>query len=368
MHRYLRHLLGVLLVGIVGCLAAQAQPEMSWANATYRSYRFSLENVMHLAFFSGTESSEAEGRWERLPILAQKVRASEGATLRWPHSPETVEPVSLAWAVIAYIGWLRQIEAGCQRALLTPSVWRLIALTLGDWAAQALQFAEENLRDTQRGLYGQGWAAQIAMLHALSAFALGVTDSELYVGELSGIVARARADALFQSILKESDPPWPAELRLQALWVEALAWYALVGSYALEAVRVLHRVSAQLEGATSEQLSTRAMLLSALLVAHRLTGEGRYVARAERLWSELKNAWERAHELSVTELGDLAGAFNAVIRVLRLEEAKSEYARFFSFWGERLQIDDGEGSLGRAPVFVTKVAYDRERKLWSVLD
>ncbi|MCS7273786.1 MAG: hypothetical protein NZ610_00030, partial [Candidatus Bipolaricaulota bacterium] len=102
--------------------------------------------------------------------------------------------------------------------------------------------------------------------------------------------------------------------------------------------------------------------------AHRLTGEGRYVARAERLWSELKNAWERAHELSVTELGDLAGAFNAVIRVLRLEEAKSEYARFFSFWGERLQIDDGEGSLGRAPVFVTKVAYDRERKLWSVLD
>ncbi|MDW8111139.1 MAG: hypothetical protein RMJ96_05990, partial [Candidatus Bipolaricaulota bacterium] len=195
MHRYLRHLLGVFLVGVLGCVGVPAQEGVSWADAAYRSYRFSLENVMHLAFFSGTESSEAEGRWERLPLLVERVRASEG--LRWPRSPETVEPVALAWAAIAYVGWMRQIEEGCQRTLLTPSVWRLIALTLGDLAAQALQVAEEDLKDAQRGLYGQEWAAQIAMLHALSGFALGVTDSELYVGELSGIVARARADALF---------------------------------------------------------------------------------------------------------------------------------------------------------------------------
>lgn len=410
MHRYLR---AILLVVIVGGIAAPAQEEESWPRAAHRSYQFSLENVLHLALFSGlgVEIPDSAQRWARLvqraglerapwqnislnsapfaeglPVLTQQPRSHDAATLRWQRSKEIVEPVALAWTVIAYVSWLRQREESCQRAPLSPAIVRLIAIALGDLAAQALQFAENKLKDAQTGLYGHEWASQIAMLHALSAFALSVTDSELYVGEVSGVAARARADALFQNILDQSDPPWPTELRLQALWVEALAWYTLVGSHAREAVQVIHRVGAQLlEGTTSEQLSTQAALLNALLVIHRLTGERRYAERAEQLWGELKKTWERARELSVTELGDFVGAFNAVIRVLKSEEAKGVYARFFSFWGERLQLADSEESLarddgiiprmaqaggpyGRAPVFVTKVAYDTEKKRWRLLD
>ncbi|MCI2429223.1 hypothetical protein LM602_08560 [Candidatus Acetothermia bacterium] len=411
MHRYF---LVVVLVVITGFLSAPAQEGPSWVEAISKSYRFSLENVTHLALFSGlgVESPEAPKRWaillerarienlpwqnlylnsapfaEGLPVLTQKFRPTDAATLRWERSTikETVEPEGLAWTVIAYISWLRQIEQGCQRTALAPRPLRFIAMTLGDLSSQALQFAEKNLKDTQTGLYGQAWAAQIAMLHALSAFALGTTDSEFYIGELSSVAARARADALFQSILKEYDPPWPTELRLQALWLGALAWYALVGSYTTDAVRLLHRLGSQWEGAASPHISTRAALVTALLTVSRLTGESSYAEKARQLWEGLKNSWELETELSVTEMGDLVGAFNAVIRVLKLEEAKSEYARFFSFWVERLQLANDEESLGRddgiiprmtqaggpygrAPVLVTRVAYDEEKKRWRLLD
>ncbi len=408
MHRYL---LAIVLVLIVG--PAPAQADSSWVAAAYQSYRFSFANVTHLALFSGlgVESPDAVKRWAMLlqrarveatpwqnlylnsapfaegsPVLTQEFRVTDGATLRWERTKmkTVVEPEGLAWAVIAYISWLRQIEQGCQRTSFSSSLYRLIAMTLGDLAAQALQFAEKNLKDAQTGLYGQGWTAQIAMLHALAAFALGTADSEFYLGELSSVTARAQADALFQSILKQNDPPWPAELRLQALWLEALAWYALVGSYPLEALRLLHQLAQQWPSAAQQNVATRAALLMALLTASRLTGERSYAEQALGLWQGLKDAWERERELSVSQIGDLVGAFNAVIRVLKLEEGKSEYARFFTLWVKHLQRASDEesgggrdddilmtqagGPHGQAPVFGTKIAYDAAQKRWVLLD
>lgn len=397
------------LVPIVAFVPTPAQEEPSWVAAVNQSYRFSFANVTHLALFSGLGVESPEERWALLreraraeavpwrnlylnsapfaegsPVLTQKFSATNAATLRWERAKmkTVVEPEGLAWAVIAYISWLRQIEQGCQRAPFSASLYRLIAMTLGDLAAQALQFAEKHLKDTQTGLYGQDWAAQIAMLHALAAFALGTADSEFYLGELSSVTARAQADALFRSILKENDPPWPAQLRLQALWLEALAWYALVGSYPLEALRLLHQLAQQWQSAAIPNIAARAALLTALLTASRLTGEQSYAEQALGLWEGLQDSWERARAFSVSEIGDLVGAFNAVIRVLKLEEAQSGYARFFALWVKRLQRAEESGSghdddilmtqaggpHGQAPVFGTEIAYDERQKRWVLLD
>lgn len=143
--------------------------------------------------------------------------------------------------------------------------------------------------------------------------------------------------------------------------------------------------------------------MTALLAAYKITGNEAYkeaglsawrsLTGPRRLWDEeaglfVSDPFRGAYEYSINEVGDVIGAFNAVIRIAELEDAKARYAVFFenALIASRLQIAEGEesgggidndevptpreagGDFGQAPVFATVAAYSKDTQNWELAD
>lgn len=406
--------------------------EGGWEQAAEESFWYSLYNVESLLLRSGMGAPLGPSDLERvglspaelgglfplvapfrvgLPEFAQRPQPGRVETLRWrPRAAEqTISLEALAFSVIAELSWAARLEQLLRVQSDSPTLQREVKLLRG-MAQAAAEFAERKLRRSD-GLYLNAlrwwrdlplvegpppWRGQLAWLWALASLAPWHAE------------ARARADALFQ--LLNGQIPW-AELstRDASLAVKTLAWYLYSiqvqdqdqgRELAAEAVRRIDELAERLVALAHLSdgelgLKDLAALVSGLLYAHRLTGEGRYLREAESAWDRLLAYWQEEPELflsvpegsegwefTVGELAELLGAFHTMIFVAESEEAMQLYARFLEgLKRSGLQRSEGQeagGSFdgdpvpsitdaGKPPVLVAAARYDPETG-WQVSD
>ena len=411
--------------------------EVGWEQAAEESFWYSLYNVESLLLRSGMGAPLGPSELERvglspadlagyfplvapfrvgLPEFAQRPQPERAETLRWrPRAAEqTISLEALAFAVVAELGWAARLEQLLRVQSDSPTLQREVRL-LRAMARAASEFAERKLRRSD-GLYlnalrwwrdlplAEGpppWRGQIAWLWALASLVPRHAE------------ARARADALFR--LLDGQVPWgELSARDASLAVQALAWYLYslqartqtqpqgqdqTEELGVEAVRRLdelaERLLSLLDADGELGLEDLAALVSGLLYAHHLTGEGRYLREAERAWGRLLTYWREepglflsisgdseGGELTVEGLAELLGAFHAMIFVAGSEGARQLYARFLEgLKRSGLQRSEGQeagGSFdgdpvpsvvdaGEPPVLVAAVRYSPETG-WQVSD
>jgi uncharacterized coiled-coil protein SlyX len=342
------------------------------------------------------------------PRFAQTPNLDDPATLRWdPVAMErTISLEALAYTVIAELEWGKRLEQFTRQTQIQTDSQRFAdrqALLFSRLAAATVDFAEKRLKRAD-GLYWEElrwwrdapirrgpppWRGQIAWLWALSAL-------------ISSEESSANTDALTEELFRllDRDLPWgELSVRDASLALKALAWFAVfthdrdLQGRALRRVDELASLLLQLQPPEDRSLEAQAAIVSGLLYADHLTGDGRYRTAALDAWNRLLNLWDETlgvfapqptmpFEITIDEVGELLSAFHTVIYVTGDEEAKLLYAKFFQTL-KRAGFQRAEGpeagggfdgdpvpdprQVGEAPVLISMVRWDPEAG-WQVSD
>jgi len=368
----------------------------------------------------------------------------DAATLLWDSEKmsKSITPQALAFTILAATSWAKHLEHLLSAGLVSPPEAKFNGLVAGALAAEMASFAEANIKDKESGLYVHAWqdgaitdnnlvpTDQIAMLWALSSLVSASEGFALYFEEaaVQHEQAHALVDALLNSLLKyiENNPDWlkpTLHYRDDGFLIEALSWYASTAHDAAlieKAVQWLNNSARELVKKAEQMakaggfglliaqegfspLATQAEIVTGLLAAYQITGNEAYkeaglsawrsLTGPRRLWDEeaglfVSDPFRGAYEYAINEVGDVIGAFNAVIRIAELEDAKAQYAIFFENALKRshLQIAEGDesgggtdndevpapreagGDFGQAPVFATAASYSKEAQNWELAD
>lgn len=424
---------------------ALAQESYSWEEAASESYWYSYYNVDAL-IRSGLGVPLSEADWtvlqaqlgeEFTPLRRTLVAVPyamgdpayvQSGSLEWGDTNVNREVTSeaLAWMVIASSVQALQLEYLFKAGLAPRETVRDQARLLGFVAAEAALFVQETLK-LPDGLFGPSWSEgavhdgtvrprdQIAMLWALAQLVTLAQESSLYQGDVSSLEAELWASELFHAFTRyvRDRPDRVAMLtpRERGWLIEAVAAYAatLADDPELEeAVRLIEQQALALseqvanenaETTTGFSTADRAAAVRALIVASLMIADGTLEQKALELWTTLDARWDEAagiyatqgegasalHTYSVEDVGDLVGAFGAIIDGTGREAAKGRYARFFQSAVKRsgLMASEGDeaggadgdvvplprgagGPFGIAPVFRSGVRYDANSEAWNL--
>jgi len=397
----------VLLLGLLSLpLLAQAAGD-PWEEAAEESFWYSLYNVESLLLYSGmgpaypTQALEESvpslpEDWLKrifpirapyrsgMPHFIQPPDPQDPATLRWSalEMERTISLEALAYTVIAAGEWSKRLEQFAASQSDSKHFAHLQARLFSELASAMIGFAEEKLRRPD-GLYldelrwwretplTQGpppWRGQLAWLWALASGPLELAEEH------------------FRNLSEQL--PWEElSIRDASLAVKALAWLAALDpALRAEAVRRLDGLAARLmEQSDASTLSSQAAIVSGLLYAYHLTGDGRYRTAALKSWDSLRSLWDewqaKPLEITIEDVGELLSAFHTMIYVAGDDEAKLLYAELLdtlkraglqrSEWPESGGGYDGDPvpdprEAGEAPVFIGAVGFDGEG--WRVKD
>lgn len=354
------------------------------------------------------------------------------------HTQRTVTTAGLAWTVISAskqaMRLARRHRLGMSSDGATLNRVAFFSLVAGE----AARFAQARLRleGDLEGLYGDRWTSgsarassdapdpedQISMLWALAELTELSRDVRSYRGRVSGMEAELWASTLFRAMIRyqREHPAWLGDglsARARGHLIEALAAYAEVLGGGPELERVVRRMRAhartlaqhgngRIQGAQeANRNDARAVEIAAsiraLIVASRMTADEALQDEAIRLWESLQARWDgesgvygpsatesETYEYSARDVGDIVGAFSAVIYGAGLESEKARYAQFFQSAVKRSRLmaaereeagGDADGDIvplpgraggphGSAPVFRRRVQYDPGEGGWIITD
>ena len=430
-----RALIASIIAFIISAFAVHlllAQQLYSWQNAVDESYWYSISNTEALIHSGlGIELADQDALLTRfigeagfalgdepvivpllLPYSGGIPEYTQSASLEWRGNPrdELIRTLPVAATVVAYAAQAKQLERLFQTGIDQHSTTRLGTTLRGYLASEAASFAYREMRDPIHDLYFPSSAEldaefnpldQIAMLWALAELTTLTDGYAFYRGSVSRFESELWANDLFEAIdtYGTANPDW-FELSPDdnALYVQALSSYASTVSSASvleKAVDLIHSSARSLGDSIEDNDSetpTIARAIRALITAQWMTGDESFRQDALDLWERMNAQWnqqlclfnlstqgtQERYEYSASEIGDIVGAFSALIYGAGLDELKAQYAAFFDkavkesrlirsetdLAGGALDGDvvpvpiEAGGPFGTAPVFAGKVMFD----------
>lgn len=427
----------------LGSVLVSAEQSYNWSGASEESYWYSLYNANALIhsglgipltgrddLLSRVIAEAGFARGDRhgtndlpvvIPYSAGRPEYVQSGSQKWTdkNQSQTIKTAAVAWTILAYVEQAKQMERLYHIDIGQNGETKLEAMLRGVLASEAADMLHMKMRDSASGLYmsqmNPGDAAatgmtptdQFVMLWALAELSSLAEGYSMYEGRVSWVEASQWAEELYQSIMKYSKehPEWMALSKEDmALFIQSLSAFAATSGNLSLLEGIVDKIQAHAGhlaaiGADAP-LELKAKAVRALITAEQMTGDENLRTAALKLWDSIEASWDSAnglfslpsssnpnvYEYSTWDVGDLAGAYGAVIYGAGRQDQMDQYAQFFHqvVKASRLMTAEGAeaggssdgdevpgsasagGPLGMAPVFASKVQFSPDTKEWHV--